>query len=624
MSADDKTTAAPEGEATEPTEARSAHTFHYAEQSRVADDGEGARLALFTDRDRDPVRARGTLRDPIAVREALSTLHAIVQSDLRYKPKDRTAYLAFKRLQQQQSTMSAWQAQRAYFDWLSRNDPLAWFVLDPVVTVHPDALIWEVFSKDEGSYAQLSIAWDAIEAEGDAAYGTTHIDFSDALFDGVQRMRSYRETRIDIGPDAVGVATDGAEVIEKQIKVPQSWLRGFLQVQSAGTLTRARCRFETIDLYNALRHLRLNADQKKKGRAIRLELVPGEPPRMVLEPWELVIESGGDPYQGPKAEVVRIWGRRRLMLLRRFLPFADSIEVHTVGSGLPSFWVLRGGPLTLTLGLTGFTAANWSQALLFDILLPRPGDDGDPIADKAASHLQKTWHDTLDAIAGAIGEPLPETRRALQRLCQRGEAMYDVAADRFRLRRLVADPPDPQSLRYRTADERRAHDLLEQGAVAIESQNRIPTVGTEVIGKVTVAAEKREFRPTMLIDDEGRVAKADCTCPPIRKNGLRRGPCAHLIALRLELAEQRRKQREAGREIIEVETRTYARRHARGETVYQLSLDRDRVRVRWGERGDDRQRLQNLHFDTPADARAAYFDRIDRLEAKGYLDATAE
>lgn len=615
----------PEG--TEATEARSGFAFRYGDTSRVADEGSQARLALFADLRRDPVRAEGTLRDPIAAREALSALRAVVESDLRYTPKDRTRYLAWKRLQQQSSGLAAWQAQQAYFEWLSRNDPLAWFVLDPVVTVHPDAILFEVFSKDEGAYAALSMSLDALDAAPGVpmAYGTTHIDFSDALFDGIQRMRSYRATTLSIGHEAVSVATEGGHpVIEKQIQVPDTWLRGFLQVQSASTLTRATARIAPIDLYNALRHLRLNADQKKKGRALRLELVPGEAPRLVLEPWETVIEATAGAYAGRKAEVIRVWGRRRLMLLRRFLPFAESVEIHAVGTGLPSFWVLRGGAFTLTLGLTGFTAANWSQALLFDILLPRPGGGADGIVKASLDHLKTHWHDTAQGIADAIRQPVAETRRALQAACQQGLAMYDLAAGRFRLRPLVADPPDPERLAYRNAAERQAHDLVETpGAVRIESRNVIPTVGTELVGQVNLAAEKREFRPTMLIDDEGRVVKADCTCAPIRKHGLRRGPCAHLVALRLALAAEKRAQAEKGRAAIEVETRTYARRRGGREAVFQVSLDRRELRVRWGER-DGRLRVQTLVFDTPGDARAAYFERIDGLEARGYLDATAE
>ena len=49
--------------------------------------------------------------------------------------------------------------------------------------------------------------------------------------------RGYRETRLHVGAGGVQVATQGAAaVIEKKINVPDSWLRGFLQVQSAATL----------------------------------------------------------------------------------------------------------------------------------------------------------------------------------------------------------------------------------------------------------------------------------------------------------------------------------------------------------------------------------------------------
>src|SRR6185312_11832118 len=91
----------------------------------------------------------------------------------------------------------------------------------------------------------------------------------------------------------------------------------------------------------------------------------------VLEPWELVIATSAGPYLGRAPQVVRIWGRRRLMLLKRLLPFAESIELHLLGSGLPSFYVLRAGPVTFTLGLSGFTSSNWAQAVSFDLLLPR-------------------------------------------------------------------------------------------------------------------------------------------------------------------------------------------------------------------------------------------------------------
>lgn len=627
---------AAEGDAA--AEPRTEVALGYAGASQVtAEDGKTT-VALFGNVHRSEVRGGGKIKDPLRFREALSTLHDVVQSDFRYVPKDRTAYMAYTRLKKASAGLDLWEAQRAYVDWLQRNDPLAFALLDPIVSVHPDEIFFEVFSKDEGSYAKLGVDTSALDADASPVFGTTNIDFSDELFGGVQRMRSYRETRLAVATEGVKLATQGVpEVLEKKVRVPDAWLRGFLQVQSAGTLPRTVFRLAPIDLYNVLRHLRLNADvpttsaagakaarPRRGGRGMRIELVPGEAPRLVLEPWEVVIPTTAGVFTGTRPEVVRIWGRRRLMLLRRLLPFAESIDVHLLGSGLPSFYVLRAGAFTFTLGLSGFTSANWAQAVSFDLLLPRKADSA--AAERVTAHLAKSWSATAPAIAKATGLSAAETLEALQVGCQQGKLMFDVAREVYRHRPLTGEPLDPSRFEFRNARERRAHDLCAQkGAVRIASENRIHGVGLELTGKITVAADKREYRPELLLDDEGRVKKAECTCAFFRKHQLKEGPCEHLVALRLFEAREeakRREQRGKARSTVTMETRTYARRHERGEDVYQLALDQKRLKIRWGLRGQD-ARVQSLFFNEAADARAAYFERVDDLERRGFLDASA-
>src|SRR5436309_10281192 len=103
----------------------------------------------------------------------------------------------------------------------------------------------------------------------------------------------------------------------------------------------------------------------------------------------------------------------------------------------------------------------------------------------------------------------------------------------------------------------------------------------------------------MLLADEGQVSRAECTCPPCRKQGLKAGPCVHLIALRLAYAAQeaRRLQGVDPKRAITVETRSFSRRGEAGEEVYQVSLERSRLKIRWGL--DDRpSRLQTFAFDS--------------------------
>ncbi len=597
----------------------------YAGQSRMVAAQSGPQLALFGNLQRDPVFLDGVVRQPLRLREALGALYSIVGSDYRYVPKDRTAYHAFRRMRAQSANLNAWQAQQAYFDWLSRNDPLAYLILDPVITVHPDRVFLEVFSKDEGSYANLSIDLDAFDLQSDPVCGTTNIDFSKTLHESIQKFRSYRQTRITIGQQAVKVATSGEDdVLEKHIKVPDSWIRGILQVQSTTLLPMDAFKLNAIDLYNVMRYLRMHGDQKGKRRGLRIELVPGEKPRIVLEPWETVFESTSDTYNGRQAKVIRVWGRRRLMLLRRMLPFAEEIDVHLLSSGLPSFWIFRAGPMTLTLGLTGFTASNWSQAVSFDLLMPRQEHDASGVK-KVVKHLSGQWSDGRQGLSKATKLDGADLTGTLQSGCQHGQIMYDLAGDSYRLRPLTETPLDFKRLEFRSVRERQAHDLVgRKNAVTITSENRIHGTGLELTGKAEVKEDKREYRPQLVLSDEGFVSRAECTCNLFRQQGLKHGPCTCLIALRLTHAMREKKRRESGTALksVMVETRTYSKRRQDVEEVVQISLDRRRLKVRWGKAGAS-PRVQQLHFASVDEARNEYIQRVEKLENDGYLDASA-
>ena len=613
--------------ASEPVEAAPATSLAigYEDVSRLVTSGNTAQLALFGNVYRDPVRLDGTLKEPLVFREAMATLYAIVGSDYRYVPRDRTAYLAYLRMRRESASLGTRQAQQAFFVWALRNDPLAFILLDPVVTVHPDQVFFEVFSKDEGAYARLGIDLSAFTLDWTPTCGTTNIDFSPTLHASIEQMRSYRQTRLSVGKEAVKLSTTTVHpVLEKQVRVPDTWLRGFLQVQSAASLPREMFRLNPIDLYNLLRTLRMHADRKGRRRGLRIELVPGDAPRLVLEPWETVLSATSGTYKGRAARVVRLWGRRRLLLLRRFLPFVQQVEVHLLGSGLPSFWVLRAGAFTLTLGMTGFTAVNWSQAVNFDLLLPRKTLPGEAL-EGLLGYLAKVWVADTKQLSTAVGLKGAALAEALQAGCQQGKLIYDLASDVYRLRILTEAPLDLGRLEYRNQHERTAHDLIaRRGAVEIVSENRIVGTGLELTGKVAVSEDRREYRPQLLLNEEGQVSKAECTCTFFRKQGLKAGPCPHLVALRLAYAaEEARRAREAGpQKGVLVETRSYSRRDANGEDVVQVTVDRQRLRIRWGRAGET-PRVQILRFNTTDDARTAYLARVTKLESEGFLDATA-
>ena len=67
-------------------------TLAYLGRSALSASAAGQTLSLAPNLGRDPVAFDAPLRHPLRFREAISTLHDVVISDLRFKKKDKTAY----------------------------------------------------------------------------------------------------------------------------------------------------------------------------------------------------------------------------------------------------------------------------------------------------------------------------------------------------------------------------------------------------------------------------------------------------------------------------------------------------------------------------------------------------
>src|SRR6476620_11432556 len=71
--------------------------FAYRGRSGITQTNVGLAVALAPNLRRDRVSFVGTLQHPLRFREAMSALHDVVISDLRFKPKDKTGYEEWKK-----------------------------------------------------------------------------------------------------------------------------------------------------------------------------------------------------------------------------------------------------------------------------------------------------------------------------------------------------------------------------------------------------------------------------------------------------------------------------------------------------------------------------------------------
>jgi len=69
---------------------------------------------------------------------------------------------------------------------------------------------------------------------------------------------------------------------------------------------------------------------------VRFELTPGQPVKIVLEPWNKEIVLHDTPYPGAKRETIRTWGRS-LRVLGRLLPLLDGCDVYLLGTRVAEF-----------------------------------------------------------------------------------------------------------------------------------------------------------------------------------------------------------------------------------------------------------------------------------------------
>jgi hypothetical protein len=601
----------------------------------------GMRITLPLDAERGAPELAARLHRPGVVRDVLLALGDVLGSDLRRKATDRADYLQYLIAKGKGVSKAVWDAQKEYLALQYGIAAKQEQPLDPVVSIGADAVRFEVLSRDESTYAQLALRRPAalVDADragdGGRAYGTTFVELGTAALAAIQRIRSYRPTTLDLTARALApaaaesVAADapshggptsgaGGRAIRG---VPLRWLRAFGQMQAASLLAADTFELSPIDLYNVLLTLRMRK-ARTAPRGLRYELVPGERPRLVLEPWDLVIHATGGTYQGNQPRVIRTWGRNRLNTLARVLPHARSLRVSVAGQGLPAIYVVDLGDATLSLALSGWTDASWAGIATFDLLA---ADDEPAAIDALVAALAQPR--SLDELATHMGRARTDVRRTLLAALSQLRVAHDLATGTFYARPLLAQPIDRGVLQFRDAREAAAHRLLgEPAAVTIAKLHEQPE-GRIVEGQVVDAKAHRTFFPSFTIDREGRTSSATCTCSVFRRSGIKEGPCEHMIALRVQLArEQARLEADRltpeGRARITAETRVLMKRSARGAETYRISLDGRLVVSRFG--GGVHQRMQKLRFDSIGAARAAYFARLADLATKGYLDATQD
>jgi hypothetical protein len=422
-------------------------------------------LAAALEQLRSPTIISASLAEPVAFARALTALHEVVAA--RYYRPD------------------------------------LWRYLDPVVTADGEHVRLECFSSCASVYARVDLTCDAFAEAQWSRPGTTNVDFGQEFLRNLARLRPRSRADFELGEQSVALRTETATTIERKVRLPQRWVKGFLQIQAIARRAQPEL---SIDGQTA----RMLLAKVPARPCQELHLVPrrGRPQLLPSRP------AGGGSVAVPAAH--------RLRLLTRVLPDLQRLDIYRYEDSLGCSLVahLPIGRMTLQLSSSvqrGFSGEGETLRSFAAV---------DERAEDAYTLIAGAHQLSATTLASQLAISPDEALAITDQLAADGVLGYDRHHDKFFHRVL---PFAGNALKRSAPRIAGMQELLDGGAVEIESLESAP----QLRARGWVKSGDNEYRVTLTVDEGGVLTEGDCTCRWIRSHGLSRGPCKHLLALRV-------------------------------------------------------------------------------------------
>jgi len=366
-------------------------------------------------------------------------------------------------------------------------------LLDPIVTAGDDALRFECLSSCASAHARVDLFADAFADVRMWRRGTTNVDLGSSLVSQLALLDT-RAASLEVGADAVVVETAQNRVIERRVDVPKRWLRALMNVPALVCGTELVLELDTIPA-RAL----LGALGSASGG---VSFVVADPRRPKVVPHR------------PAQAHIEIAGAQRLVVLRRAVSLVRGLRIYAGPDGTTVIVAMLPAA-TITIGLRRAVAHGFSG-------------EGEALrsVDGAMENLgaAEALIDALDELsAGDLADApgVGDATGLVDRLAAGGRLGYDRERDRYYRRRLPFVEGTPKRLVG-------AFEIVRADGVEVESVE-----GRGARWRATGFARGVSAEYRVLVEVRGgRIADATCTCRWMVRQGLVRGPCKHVLALR--------------------------------------------------------------------------------------------
>ncbi|MBA4766480.1 MAG: SWIM zinc finger family protein [Porphyrobacter sp.] len=374
--------------------------------------------------------------------------------------------------------------------------PAGLSMYDPVLTSHPGILRLEGFSGCCGVYARADLPAALFDAEI-RGRGTTNVDFNDDMRRNLLALRDGEDVRLSIGTDKVVLTRGDQRVVERKVKLPLRWIKGFSEAQAYLARLKPHAEVPAAAALQLLRTLPRAAKPPHSG---------------------FVVASAGGLRLTQRASpgAVPVIGTHRIRVIEPLLPFARRLRIWFDPESGASGWELmfEEGSFFLLLSPALNRGFSGEGQILATLAAPPPE------TLVAQVRAQLVWQARIApaALAASIGSPAAAIADALAVIGSRGLAGFDAAAGHYFHRELPFHLSRVEAMQPRLAAARK---LVAARAVRCLPGDRR--------GERVFEVEGRDTLHRVRLTGEG----ARCACRWFSTHQGQRGPCKHILAAQM-------------------------------------------------------------------------------------------
>ena len=374
---------------------------------------------------------------------------------------------------------------------------------DPILSAQGDILRAECFSACNGVYARMDLFQSALD--GEILYGTTNVDIGSNLRKSLFNVKQGDRLKFRIGDDGWKALhsknLDGSVLtdinIQRPVKMPDRWVRALGNCAMLHQNMEYKFHIEGMQAKSFIAMLPAATGKERSG-------------------WLTPTKTGVMLKPKEEKNSVYISGLHRLSALKRIMSNVNAVYFYAPNDGEPGQMMIEvcmtGANITLSLTAKSYEGYSGEGALLDSLSTPKILE----CADKIDDILNFESRLDIDKISKTIGIVKNDMNDAMELLAVSGKLGFDVREKSFFHREL---PDDPDRVLKDNPRLVGAKKLVED---------------TEYIDDNIWHVKSGDTTYRVIYPTDENLENAKCTCTWYLKHQNSRGPCKHILAVKLK------------------------------------------------------------------------------------------